>query len=182
MHYLAYGSNLHPLRLQRRIGDCRLLGTVELARWDLRFHKRGQDGSGKCNLLFTGAPGDKACCALYRIAPEMKKTLDFFEGLGKGYETGTFHLEFKGQPIEAFTYLAMDGYVNASLRPFDWYLELVLLGMEYCAFQSDYTERFAGIETIADHDLVRVKEHRKLLQQIKEFNKNSSPNLLPDGL
>ncbi len=175
MHYLAYGSNLHPLRLQQRISDCRLLGTVELKQFALRFHKLGQDGSGKCNLLFTGNTNDQAYCALYRISPGGKKTLDIFEGLGKGYGIENFQLEFEGRRIKAFAYLGMQGYLDDSLRPFDWYKDLVLLGMEFCGFPPGYIRRFAGIETAPDSDPVRVKENQDLLLKIRGFNKHSCP-------
>ena len=50
LNYLAYGSNLFPPRLSARIGIRGVLGTIELPGYQLRFNKRGADGSGKCSL------------------------------------------------------------------------------------------------------------------------------------
>ena len=35
LHYFAYGSNLHPVRLKERVPSIKLVGTVELAHHDL---------------------------------------------------------------------------------------------------------------------------------------------------
>ena len=45
MLYAAYGSNLHPARLSRRAPSAEFVGTALLPGWELRLHKRGQDGS-----------------------------------------------------------------------------------------------------------------------------------------
>ena len=52
IHYLAYGSNLHPLRLTLRVPSARVIGVVEMPGYMLEFHKRSIDGSGKC-LIYT---------------------------------------------------------------------------------------------------------------------------------
>ena len=44
--YAAYGSNLHPGRLQKRVDSARLEGTAFVADLSLTFDKRGVDGSG----------------------------------------------------------------------------------------------------------------------------------------
>lgn len=47
-HCLAYGSNLHPLRLRKRVSTANLIGIVEMQGYQLAFHKRSTDESGKC--------------------------------------------------------------------------------------------------------------------------------------
>ncbi len=54
--YFACGSNLHPLRLSLRVPAARFQGALALTGYQLRFNKRGRDGSGKGNLLPTGHP------------------------------------------------------------------------------------------------------------------------------
>ena len=49
--YFAYGSNLHPQRFQERVPSGKFLALAALTRHTLLFHKRGQDGSSKCNAL-----------------------------------------------------------------------------------------------------------------------------------
>ena len=85
LFYLAYGSNLHPLRLADRIASVALIGSLRLEGYRLLFHKKGQDGSGKCDLRFTGSATDSAYGALYTISSTQKAILDRFEGRGSGY-------------------------------------------------------------------------------------------------
>nr|MDQ2697092.1 gamma-glutamylcyclotransferase [Pseudomonadota bacterium] len=85
LKYFAYGSNLHPLRLRERVPSATVLGVAELAGWRLRFHKRGQDRSGKCNIIPTGRSGDRVIGVIYAMAAADKDKLDAAEGLGKGY-------------------------------------------------------------------------------------------------
>jgi hypothetical protein len=47
IHYFAYGSNLHPLRLQERVPSAALLGWTHLHGWELRFDKRGRTDGQK---------------------------------------------------------------------------------------------------------------------------------------
>jgi hypothetical protein len=54
MKYFAYGSNMSLARLQARTPSARRLGTAVLESHDLRFHKAGKDGSGKCDVVHTG--------------------------------------------------------------------------------------------------------------------------------
>ena len=63
--YFAYGSNLHPARLAARTPSCHALGRAVLARHVLRFHKRGRDGSAKCDAWFTGDPTDRLYGVVY---------------------------------------------------------------------------------------------------------------------
>ena len=54
MKYFAYGSNLLHQRLQARTPSARPLFTGTLTEHDLRFHKIGDDNSGKADCFFTG--------------------------------------------------------------------------------------------------------------------------------
>lgn len=56
VHYLAYGSNLHPLRLTARVSSARPLGTVPMPGYKIAFHKRSIDHSGKCLFYVTHDP------------------------------------------------------------------------------------------------------------------------------
>ena len=121
--YFACGSNLHPLRLSLRVPAARFQGTLALTGYQLRFNKRGRDGSGKGNLLPTGHPEDRIWGAVYSMTAEGKERLDRFEG---GYRTHWLEVEFNGAPRRLFTYLAVGAHVEAHLLPYGWYRELVL--------------------------------------------------------
>jgi hypothetical protein len=57
-----------------------------LAGHRLRFHKIGQDGSGKCDADVTGNPEDRILGVVYGLSRDDKTILDRHEGLGGGYD------------------------------------------------------------------------------------------------
>ena len=125
LHYFAYGSNLHPVRLTERVPSAKFVGTVELAHHDLAFHKKSHDGSGKCNLLHTGAESDRVHGAIYTLDPEHKALLDRYEGKGAGYMDSPLQVQHQGQSYSCFTYLAQSSYIVVTCNPItgikNWY-------------------------------------------------------------
>jgi gamma-glutamylcyclotransferase len=162
MLYAAYGSNLHPLRLRRRVPSARLLGNATLDGWSLRFHKRSwRDGSGKCTLVREA--GRCAHLAVYHIAPVERPRLDRAEGLGRGYEHREVELPRFGQ---AFTYLGAESHLDPSLAPFRWYRRLVLLGCLRHGFPEAYVERVRRQPAVSDPDPGRRARHVALLSAL----------------
>lgn len=53
IYYFAYGSNMLTERLIARTPSARPVGTSLLPGHRLTFHKRGRDGSGKCDAFET---------------------------------------------------------------------------------------------------------------------------------
>lgn len=161
MFYAAYGSNLHPLRLQQRTPSARLVGTSAIAHYSLRFHKRGyRDFSGKCNLV---PQFDSVVhVAIYDISSREISLLDKAEGAGAGYDRTTLAVEGFG---ECVTYLASASHIDETLMPFSWYKSLVLVGCEQLAFPIDYVEKILAIESIVDSVESRHYLHMKLVEQ-----------------
>jgi len=160
--YLAYGSNLHPKRLAQRVPSARAIGTVSLSGWSLRFHKRGRDQSGKCNLVRTGCPEDIAHGAIYKMAAAERLHLDLAEGLGQGYEIAWLELASFGR---VFLYQAAASHVDEHLVPYTWYRSLVLAGAAHHGFPSEY---LASIETVGarrDPDPNRHQSHLEILSR-----------------
>ena len=159
VRYAAYGSNLHPLRLQARVGMARLLGTSVLKDTILRFHKRGNiDGSGKCN--FIKHPGECLHLAVYELPKAAIAVLDEAEGAGFGYERSDIRLEGFG---ECMTYRAQPSHIDETLEPFTWYKALVLAGCRYHRFPGTYIEAIAATPAAADLDPDRHAFHLQLL-------------------
>jgi AIG2-like family len=169
--YLAYGSNLHPLRLAARVSSARLVGTAELSGYGVAYVKRGRDGSGKCALTFTGRPGQVAYGAVYEIAAEHRTRLDGFEGLGRGYDTGLLRVSVAGGGLDVFTYLAVQGHMAAGLRPFDWYRDLVVVGARHHVFPETYISTLNEVATRPDPDADRSLEHERLLAEIARYGR-----------
>ena len=161
MLYAAYGSNLHPLRLERRHISARLIGTGRLDGHGLRFHKRGRDASGKCNIL---DPGDEVYLAIYEMTVADKRRLDGIEGVGGGYTSESLRVAGFG---ECFTYVAEQTHIDNALAPFDWYREMVIAGCRYHDFPSDYVERIRAVDTIEDGDTERNGENWETVEILR---------------
>jgi len=165
LHYLAYGSNLHPLRLEARI-PARLLGTVRLHHWRLAFHKAGADGSGKCDLV--AATGACAFGAVYAIEAWHKPRLDAIEG--EGYAVRELEVELDGRRLAAFAYVARPGWIDPGARPHRWYRQLVLWGALHHRFPARYVEAIAGMPAMHDGKLPRRRRHQALLARMRAFH------------
>ena len=163
MKYAAYGSNLHPLRLEQRVGPVRLLGTGAIDDFALRFHKRGNlDGSAKCNIV--EHTGSQVFVAVYDVADAAMARLDEAEGVGNGYERVEIGSEEFGRC--AF-YFAQASHIDDTLKPFTWYRDLVVAGCRWHGFPADYVETIMGIEAVADPDPERHALHESLMRELQ---------------
>lgn len=160
MRYAAYGSNLHPLRLTERISSARLITTGFLPDWSMRFHKRSNDKSGKCNIF---AGGDGVHLAIYEVSARDKLTLDEIEGVGRGYHKVTLSIPEVG---DCASYSADHSYVDAALLPYDWYKELVLVGAGFHSFPDNYLNRIESTQALRDPDPHREVEGWKTVKMI----------------
>ena len=163
LHYLAYGSNLYPRRLQQRVPSARVIGTVGLMGWQLKFHKRGQDASAKCNIIQTGKTADVVYGAIYEMLASEKSKLDKVEGLNVGY--GLAHIEIAEQGT-VFFYTAEKDYIDNDLLPFDWYKELVVAGGRFHAFPETYLAQINCVNAIPDYDEARHQQHMTILDMV----------------
>lgn len=161
MRYAAYGSNLHPLRLRERAASATLLGAANVAGWALRFHKRGRDGSAKCNIV---PAGSSIYVAVYAIAPHHRLALDRVEGVNAGYEQSVLEVPAFG---DCFTYRASETHVDDALQPFCWYKELVLTGCETLGFPDDYVAAIRALAHVADEDQDRRAQNMSLVARAR---------------
>jgi len=162
MLYAAYGSNLHPVRLRKRVPSAELMGFVVVANWELRFHKRGSDGSGKCNIA--AAAGDSVCFAIFKIEPRERLLLDQVEGLGKGYDETSIAIPGHG---ECFAYVANGSHIDDQLVPYTWYKELVLVGLTYHRACHKYIDRVTAVRAHRDENAARHEENMALVEAAK---------------
>ena len=152
IHYFAYGSNLHPMRLMERVPSANLVGVIELSEHSLTFHKKSDDGSSKCNLLQTGVETDFVHGAIYEVEPEHKSELDRFEGKGYGYIDNQIKLQHQGQEYTCFTYIAQQSHIVDNLKPYHWYKRLVVLGARYLQCPDSYVLSIDSVESVEDPD------------------------------
>ncbi|MBT0962275.1 gamma-glutamylcyclotransferase family protein [Denitromonas iodatirespirans] len=155
--YFAYGSNMSAARLRARIPEARRLGVATLAGHVLRFHKCGADGSAKLDVIATGDATDRVLGVLFGLTTAEKAVLDAIEGPGyAGVSVAVGNAD--GAVIEAFMYRALR--VDATLRPFAWYVHHVLTGAREAGLPTDYVARIAAVETIDDPDAERDARER----------------------
>lgn len=166
LHYLAYGSNLHPLRLRERVPSAELLGIVQLPGWMVRFRKRGQDRSAKCDLVRVDA-GASAYAALYTLEPRDKPRLDAAEGAGRGYDESRLEVVLAGRSLTPFVYLAAATHVDPMLQPFQWYRQLVIAGARYHRLPAAHVAALAAVPAVPDPDAARALQHEQLLGRIE---------------
>lgn len=163
--YFAYGSNMLPARLQARCASARVIGAANAPGFDLEFSKLSRkDGSGKATLVTAAdmaTPG-----VLFEIDKADLGALDRAEGAGFGYDRAddfTAEITGTGERITAATYIA--GTTDRQLKPFDWYLALVVAGARHHALGDDHLARLRLIAHIIDLDHNR-KDRREALEAL----------------
>lgn len=166
VYYLAYGSNLHPLRLVARVPSARVVGVVEMPGYQLAFHKRSIDGSGKCLIYTEQGEHHKMYGVLYEFDASEKGELDKLEGKGKGYIDQAVNFSLNDKPYTPYTYVAQTTHIDASLDPFHWYKDLVLMGARYHGLPADYVASIAATPSKPDFDIKRKQENENLLRQM----------------
>ena len=167
MYYLAYGSNLHPLRLTLRVPNARLVGTARLDGYWLTFRKRSKDGSSKCNLEFTDDPTHVAYGAVYDVSAEEAILLDEVEGLGNGYYKAHVEVRVSDEPCAAFVYLASQSHISGENRPYHWYKGFVLAGVRKHDFPANYARQISREPSKPDSNESRRVQMENLLAQLE---------------
>lgn len=130
MKYFAYGSNMLTERLQDRVSSVANPRPLELRGHRLRFHKKSCDGSGKCNIVETACDADVVHGVLFELDDDQMCTLDYHEGVGYGYRRDEITVSLDGSGIKASVYVAEKNAIDDALRPYRWYLDLVIAGAE----------------------------------------------------
>jgi gamma-glutamylcyclotransferase len=170
LKYFAYGSNLHPVRLLRRVPDSQFLCLARVSGYRLCFHKRAKDGSAKADAFYTGQQEHVIHGALYRMPESSREILDRFEGVGFGYQVRQLEVTAGDSRHEAFIYIAQETYIEPELPPYEWYKDLVLLGAAHHGMPEGYVNTIARVNSIPDPSADRHQEHVEILQEMKRFS------------
>jgi hypothetical protein len=158
----AYGSNMLSSRIQGRCPSARALGVAELHGHELKRHKCGQDGSGKCDVVQTKEASRVVYGVLYEIAEGEKAALDAAEGLGTGYEEKEVQVVFEGRLRTVRLYAATN--TNSSLVPYTWYKAFVVAGAQEYNLPSEYIRDLDDVGETQDPDNKRNERNTKLLE------------------
>lgn len=161
----AYGSNLCIERLLVRTPSARAVATGTLAGYELRWHKRSRDGSGKCDAFETGRSEDAVWGAVYALAAADKRVLDEYEGLGEDYFERSVAVAARGgDTVRAVAYVANPVWHDADARPYLWYKGFVTVGARQHALPAEYRRRLEAIESLEDPDAARHERESRTLR------------------
>ena len=151
--YLAYGSNMLTEWLQDRCESAQAIGVAFAAGYDLEFSKRSIDKSGKATLAKVAQPRRQAYGVLFKIRKSDLCALDRAEGYGRGYNRfGNFSVTVlpDREQAQVTTYIASACAVDDSLKPYDWYLALVICGAIQHKLPEAYITSLRDIPFITD--------------------------------
>ena len=155
--YFAYGSNLCLPRLTSRVPGITALGPASLPGYELHWHKRSVDGSGKCSIEPSASAAAVVHGALYTIPKAEKHLLDRVED---GYEEITVGVQSPQGVVSAQTYVAGPTHVDDSLRPYAWYQDLVVSGAESHNLPAQYVASLRLVVAWEDEDGERASRNR----------------------
>jgi hypothetical protein len=159
LRYFAYGSNMSLPRLRQRVPGARAVARATLGGHTLRWHKRGRDGSGKCDAFAVNDEQAFLNGVLFEIPAVQKAALDTVEGLGSGYEEKAIELQLAGgERADALTYYATD--IQPELRPFCWYKYHVLAGARQFSLPQEYQGTIESV--VARDDVNRRRREMEL--------------------
>ena len=148
--YFAYGSNMLLEHLQVRCKTANIRGVAVAHGYTLAFSKKSKDGSGKATIAETD--DDTALYgALFEIDWNERPCLDKAEG--PDYErTDEFVIRRADddEELNVTTYIAKDYATENSLKPYDWYGQLILAGAWQIGVSDSYLAHLKAFESIPD--------------------------------
>ena len=128
----------------------------------MRFNKKSNvDASAKCGI---GIADVFVYVAIFEISVSERSDLDRIEGLGKGYEQESIHLQEFG---ECSTYIVDPAVIDETILPMDWYKEMVLLGCLSNRFPGDYVAYVESVGSIRDPDSSRARENWNIVEELR---------------
>lgn len=163
MKYFAYGSNLYWPRMKARVPSARFCAVGKLNGHVLEFHKKGADGSAKCNAYPTGRLVDEMYGVVFDIHASERSILDDIEGLGRGYDDTQIEVITDTATLEAFTYTAQPDFIDDTLKPLLWYKRYVVEGARQHALPVSYVRMLEVIEAVPDRDEQQARQHADIL-------------------
>ena len=135
-------------RLRERTPSVQPVGRGSVRGHQLRWHKKNNDGSGKCDIFFTGDHEHWVHGVLFEISEREKHLLDAVEGLYQGYDEKTVEVVTASGVISAVTYFAT--IIDELRRPYEWYKRFVVEGAIEYGLPEQYVRELQAIESIED--------------------------------
>jgi gamma-glutamylcyclotransferase len=151
--YFAYGANVHPGWLRRRIPDAALVGAGVLQGYSMAFRKRGRDGAARSDAFPSDAPAAALPGALYLLRAS---DLDRLGAAGAGYRATRVDVAGASGKFNAVMWVADTAEIATGLVPWDWYVALIRAGAALLDLPAGHRRWLASVPTAADPDAARV--------------------------
>ncbi len=165
VNIFAYGSNMHPTRMRRRVPSARSIGIGFVTGRTVRYQKRSMDGSAKADAPRTKDQSDVVWGVVYEIRLDQKPELDRHEYLGVGYDEELVTLNLSdGRSIDAWIYVARPAAIDDSLRPWTWYTAFIVRGALHHRLPFCYIQSSLKVAGWVDQDGERREANRRILQ------------------
>ena len=148
-YYFAFGSNMLTTRLKARCAGAIPVGRAVADGTVIEFSKPSIDRSGKATLRREA--GGRTVGVLFEIPIAELGQLDCHEGVANGYERRDafpVRLVDDDEMVRAAAYLATSP--NNSLKPYDWYLALVIAGAYEHGLGDDYLSELRRVAYMLD--------------------------------
>ena len=148
--YFAYGSNMSEKRLKERTPSAKFVQTGVLNNYYLTFHKRSDNGSGKCTIEYSKS--SEVYGVLFKIKKSEECKLDKAEGFPKGHYAKLF-VEIEmcdskcGEKKWAQTYIAASNYICRTVKPTKDYKKYVLDGACEHNLPQSYIDCLKSVKT-----------------------------------
>jgi len=155
--YFAYGSNMLSLRLKDRCHSAKKLRIATAIDFELNFSKSSKDGSGKAGIV--SAAGTSVLGVVYQVDKGDLPALDKHEGAGFGYERIDNFSVLNPEDESVITTTYLPTMIDLKLKPYDWYLALVLAGAIENQFPKEYILRLRDVNFEPD---CRANQEKKL--------------------
>lgn len=165
LHVFAYGSNMCLPRIQARVPSARFVTTGFLDYRRLMFHKRGQDGSAKADIIRTDCETDRVWGVVLSLHRPDRPILDEYEA---GYGVEDVVVAGSGEMFHAITYAAHAEMIDRSLKPFSWYHDYVVHGAKQHGLPAEYVEHLQQFDSIADPDAHRHRQNSQILKAVSK--------------
>ncbi|MFW2404946.1 MAG: gamma-glutamylcyclotransferase family protein [Gammaproteobacteria bacterium] len=160
-YYFAYGSNMHFGRVIERLSNARLLEAAILSEHTIRFHKRGRDGSGKCNVV--SDPKRHVAGAIYQLETLALARLDRIEGGGYRRLPVVVRGMRSGRRYRAYAYMAKAVAIEESLIAYEWYRDIVVAGAVAIGLPTAYVESLSSFPAQRDPNARRQRQNAAVL-------------------
>ena len=128
--YFGYGSNMLTVKLKCRCSSVDIIGVYWTKEYNLKFHKKSIDGSGKGNMAPANGGTGELYGIVFTINKDDEQRLDKAEGYGHGYRKKKIEVisEKTNKPLLARAYYADETSIDDNLKPYRWYKTQTLLG------------------------------------------------------